>query len=99
MRLRQDIAMKNVRGSELRPQVCKNSGCSGEIVTTGWESGAIDGPRRGAANDRKGIPVGADPFQFANTLENPGLISAAGAAAGHNQPDRVSYRLLVRRCL
>src|SRR5208282_1370580 len=87
-----ETTAKDIGRLESRPSFRNALGCRSKIAATGGQSGAIDRSCGSASDDRKRITVGAGAFQFANALENTGLISAASTAPGHDQTDRVFHR-------
>jgi hypothetical protein len=76
--------VKDVGRLESRPGFRKTPGCLRKIVATCGQSGTINRACGSASYDRKRITVRADAFEFANALENTGLISAASTSARHD---------------
>ncbi len=76
--------MKDFGRFESCPSLCDTLRCKSKIVATCGKSSTINRTCGSASYDRKRIAVCSGAFQFANALENAGLISAASTAARHD---------------
>src|ERR1019366_4452797 len=88
--LRQAITAKDIRRGEAGPKLRKPPGSQGEIVATRGSGTTVNRSGGGASYYRKGVALGFNPLDFANALENAGLISAASASARHHQANHIS---------
>ncbi len=85
MRLRRDVAPKDVRRRQAAPEVRNNCSARVKLIATRRESGAVNRPGRTACDDRERIAVRLDPADLTDALENARLVSSASAAAHHDQ--------------
>src|SRR5450759_2817097 len=88
--LRQAITAKNIRRGEAGPKLRKPPGSQGEIVATGGSGTTVNCSGGGASYYGKGVALGLNPLDFADALENTGLISAASTSACHHQANHFS---------
>jgi len=91
MGLRRDIAAKNIRRFETRPQFGEKFGRCRKFVAAHGKGATIDCAGGRASDYGERVAARANPLDLPNAPENTGLISAAGAPAAHHQTERAVH--------
>src|SRR5579871_2764586 len=82
--LGENIAAKDVWRLEAGPDSGNDLGGETEIIAAGGERRAVDGSGGRSPDDGERIPLRLHAFDFANAIQNTGLIRSAGASARHD---------------